>query len=184
MIRLILESIFFMLPCYIANSTAVVAKVVPGLKNFDQPIDFGKSWNEKRILGNGKTFRGFIFGTFCAIIVGLAQYLIAKEMNFEKLEVFQEPDVTEVLTLSALLGFGALFGDALKSFVKRRVGIKRGKPWPPFDQLDFIVGALTFSTFVYFPGWKIALLVTVITPLLHLISNIIAYNLKLKDVWW
>jgi CDP-2,3-bis-(O-geranylgeranyl)-sn-glycerol synthase len=33
-------------------------------------------------------------------------------------------------------------GDALKSLVKRRVGIAPGAPWIPWDQLDFALGAL------------------------------------------
>jgi hypothetical protein len=32
--------------------------------------------------------------------------------------------------------------DSVKSFVKRRVGIAPGAPWIPFDQLDFVIGAL------------------------------------------
>jgi CDP-2,3-bis-(O-geranylgeranyl)-sn-glycerol synthase len=33
-------------------------------------------------------------------------------------------------------------GDSVKSFVKRRIGIAPGKPWIPWDQLDFVLGAL------------------------------------------
>jgi hypothetical protein len=39
-------------------------------------------------------------------------------------------------------GFGAVAGDAAKSFFKRRLAIAPGSPWIPFDQLDFAVGAL------------------------------------------
>ena len=45
-----------------------------------------------------------------------------------------------------LLGFGALLGDALGSFIKRRMGIGRGKPAPILDQIDFLIVATCFVT--------------------------------------
>jgi CDP-2,3-bis-(O-geranylgeranyl)-sn-glycerol synthase len=47
--------------------------------------------------------------------------------------------------LGALLGAGAIGGDAVKSFFKRRVGVPAGHSWMPFDQLDYIVGAIVVS---------------------------------------
>jgi CDP-2,3-bis-(O-geranylgeranyl)-sn-glycerol synthase len=44
--------------------------------------------------------------------------------------------------LGLLFGLGAMGGDSVKSFIKRRIGIPPGRPWVPFDQLDFVLGAL------------------------------------------
>jgi CDP-2,3-bis-(O-geranylgeranyl)-sn-glycerol synthase len=33
-------------------------------------------------------------------------------------------------------------GDSVKNFVWRRLRIPPGAPWIPFDQLDFVLGAL------------------------------------------
>ena len=38
------------------------------------PVDFGKSWKGKRLLGDGKTWRGFIGGALIGgLLIGLAQ---------------------------------------------------------------------------------------------------------------
>lgn len=37
-------------------------------------------------------------------------------------------------------------GDAAKSFFKRRVHVPPGKPWVPFDQLDFVIGVFALLT--------------------------------------
>src|SRR5437773_6411567 len=44
--------------------------------------------------------------------------------------------------LGVLFGAGAMAGDSAKSFFKRRLGVEPGRPWIPFDQLDFVLGAL------------------------------------------
>lgn len=181
---LILEALFFIIPTYVANGMANVIRVFPIIKHWNTPIDFGKSYKGKRIFGDGKTIRGFIGGTFFGVLSAFGQYLIARQYEFGTLTFYNERTLSDIVILGALMGFGALFGDAVKSFFKRRVGITRGRPWPPFDQLDFIVGGVLFGSIIYFPGWTIVLVTAVITPAIHLLSNITAYKLKIKDVWW
>lgn len=181
---IILEALFFIIPTYVANGMANVVKIFPLLKKWNTPIDFGKSYKGKRLLGDGKTFRGFAGGVFFAVFSAYLQYLFAKNHEFKYITFFNDLNLAKTLVLGGLLGFGALFGDVVKSFVKRRIGIKRGRPWPPFDQLDFIVGGFLFAAIITFPGWNIFLILVIVTPAVHLISNIIAYLLKIKDVWW
>jgi CDP-2,3-bis-(O-geranylgeranyl)-sn-glycerol synthase len=83
-----------------------------------------------------------------------------------------------------LLGFGALAGDSIKSFFKRRVGVKPGKRWFPFDQIDFVIGALAFASIVYFPGWKNALIILLISLAGHVLVNHSAYYLKIRGEKW
>lgn len=88
------------------------------------------------------------------------------------------------LSLGLLLGLGAVSGDAVKSFFKRRLGIAPGRPWVPFDQLDFQVGALLLA------GHRARLSGTDIALILllgfagHLAVNRIAWWLKIKDTKW
>lgn len=88
------------------------------------------------------------------------------------------------LHLGFLLGLGAMVGDIAGSFIKRRYGIQRGKPAPLLDQEDFIIGSLFFAALLVAvnPSWAVLLLV--ITPLFHWVSNIAAYKLKVKDTPW
>ncbi|MDD3647469.1 MAG: CDP-2,3-bis-(O-geranylgeranyl)-sn-glycerol synthase [Candidatus Dojkabacteria bacterium] len=184
MLRLLLEALFYILPAYIANSSATLTMSIPVLKNWRPPIDFGLSLRGKRILGDGKTFPGLLFGTCTAILVGIVEYYLARHITFEYAQDLNKYSLEAFVILGGSLGFGALLGDMVKSFVKRRFGIDRGKPWIPFDQLDFLLGGILIGSIVYFPGFKIALILLIITPLAHFLSNVIAYKLKLKSVWW
>ncbi len=169
----VLKAVWLMLPAYIANPTAVVF-------GGGKPIDFGKNWFDgKRILGDGKTFRGLFGGAACGIIVGLLQRQVANGM-------LTEPSIIAIFTLS----FGALFGDMVKSFFKRRLGYERGAKLLLVDQLDFVAGAWVL-TYIFDPMWFtdnftfwIIVTVIILTPLLHRMTNIIGYHIKVKKEPW
>jgi CDP-2,3-bis-(O-geranylgeranyl)-sn-glycerol synthase len=85
---------------------------------------------------------------------------------------------------------GAMLGDIGASFLKRRTGRERGAPFPGVDQLDFVVGALLLGV-VAAPGWftdtftlPVLAVVLVVTPVLHVTTNGLAYALGLKDEPW
>ncbi|MEM2258745.1 MAG: CDP-2,3-bis-(O-geranylgeranyl)-sn-glycerol synthase [Candidatus Thermoplasmatota archaeon] len=173
MIEIFVEAIWLILPAYIANSSAV-------LLGGGKPIDFGKKWRGKPILGEGKTWRGLAGGIICGVISGI---ILNKIWN-----LFGYGFSSFLIFLS--LSFGALLGDIAKSFFKRRIGIARGKPLPVLDQIDFLIGAF-FLTFILNKDWFLAhftllhiLFLLFLTPFLHLVTNIIAYLLGLKDVPW
>lgn len=83
-----------------------------------------------------------------------------------------------------LLSLGALMGDLIGSFIKRRLNLQRGQPAPVLDQLDFVIGALTFSFIEIMPSIEIIIIILVLTPIIHLIANMIGYKLKLKREPW
>ncbi len=172
----ILLAIWLMLPAYISNPMAVVF-------GGGTPMDLGmKLPDGKRLLGEGKTLRGLIGGTACGIGIGLLQVYAAPYLNVPI------PTLTSIITLS----FGALFGDLIKSFFKRRIGLVRGAELPLIDQLDFVAGAWIL-TYIFDPVWFtkyfisfpwIILTVLVLTPILHRLTNIFGYNIKLKKEPW
>ena len=51
-------------------------------------------------------------------------------------------DIFAWFFIGLLLGSGALIGDAVKSFFKRKEGIKPGNRFIPWDQLDYSIGSL------------------------------------------
>jgi CDP-2,3-bis-(O-geranylgeranyl)-sn-glycerol synthase len=169
----LLEVVWFILPAWVANSVAIDVSGVPFLKRYSTPVDFGGSWKGKRILGDGKTWRGLIAGTLAGIACG------AFQGGLEPAGLYRMTPL-----LGFLLGFGALFGDMAESFVKRRIGMDRGHPWFLMDQLDYIFGAYAFAWAVVPVDLGYLVLTCLITVPVHFVSSIIAWKLSLKKNPW
>jgi len=179
MLDLILKTIWLLLPAYTPNNFAVVF-------GGGTPIDLGKKFIDgKRILGDGKTIRGFVAGVLGGLLVAHIQLVIESILNFK---IYSSLSYIQFLHLTFLLALGSMVGDSVGSFIKRRLGFERGKSFPILDQLTFLIVAYLFATLS--PAFKllftldIIILSILITPILHLITNVIAYMLKLKEVPW
>jgi CDP-2,3-bis-(O-geranylgeranyl)-sn-glycerol synthase len=85
------------------------------------------------------------------------------------------------LLSSSLLSVGALTGDLVGSFIKRRIGLARGDPAFLLDQLGFLVFALLFTYPFFHLSSTMAIFLLIVTPGLHLGTNVLAYKLGLKD---
>jgi CDP-2,3-bis-(O-geranylgeranyl)-sn-glycerol synthase len=176
-------SFWFVFPAYAANAA-------PVLLGGGMPMDFGRNFvDQRRLLGDGKTIRGFVGGMIGGLLVGVFEAFIANYVIYEagKLTVLSPVaiDTLQCTPLRAfLLSLGALVGDTLGSFAKRRIGLERGSPVPLLDQLTFLVGALTLVSLVFPFQLEYALVLLIATPLIHLAANAISYFLGLKRVPW
>ncbi len=174
-------AIIAFIPAMIANSLAVVFGGGP-------PIDQGESWKGKRILGDGKTWRGLFGGGVSAGIVGIILYFVLEPF----LSLY--PSSLKAVVIVFSLSFGALFGDIAASFIKRRKNISRGGRSPLMDKYDFIIGAFLlagivnprwfYRVFFEGSGWLGTLIIIVGVPFLHRAVNIIGYKLDMKDEPW
>ena len=177
-LNLLLSCFYFMLPAYFANMAPVIVRKINFLKI---PMDFGKTINNKPIFGKYKTFRGFIFGVLFAIIASYVQHLFYDNNIFAAISLI---DYSNWLLVGFLLGFGAIFGDLMKSLVKRRLNYEPGEMFVPFDQVDFIIGALIF-TYPFIPLSLDKLLVIIFLSFtLHVIVNHIAFYTKVRNERW
>lgn len=172
-VETVVVAIWLMLPAYIANVSAAFF----GGKT---PIDRGISCGKTRLLGDGKTYEGTIKGFSCGFILGIFQQLFLH--SFGLFPTF--------LVVLVCLPAGAMFGDMLGSFIKRRAGLKRGAPLPLVDQLDFVAGAWLLL-FLFARDWfiesfslNVIIAVIIITPLLHLLTNYVGFKMGRKDVPW
>lgn len=173
----IFAALWIMLPAYLPNPIAALC-------GGGTPIDLGRTYRDgRRILGDGKTIRGFIIGIGSGILAGLLQIAIQSD---GRLSGFPEHTLLSI----TLLSMGALCGDLVKSFIKRRLGKERGERWGIADQYDLVAGAFLLSA-VFNLNWLISaitpltlLLILILTPLLHHIMNSIGYLIGIKDVPW
>ncbi|MBM3309808.1 MAG: CDP-2,3-bis-(O-geranylgeranyl)-sn-glycerol synthase, partial [Candidatus Altiarchaeales archaeon] len=183
-VSLILESLWFILPAYMANSIANDVAHIRYLEKFSYPMDFGLKWRGLRIFGPNKTWRGLFFGVLAALLTGFLQqkyHLQAAAFFSGQLDLSGTLSLPEMsVKLAFLLGFGAMLGDAVKSFFKRRMGIESGQPAPLLDQLDYIFGAFFFAWLTVPINLDYFAIVVIITVPLHLLANFIAWLLKLK----
>lgn len=163
-----------MIPAYVPNPAAVVF-------GGGTPIDFGKNFSDnRRIFGDGKTFRGLFGGILTGVAVGFLLMAIEGYMGWS---------IHTALSV-VLLAVGALLGDLVKSFFKRRFNKERGEEWLIADQYDLVVGAFVLLVIFDLP-WVleqisplVAVWIVIITPLLHRAVNIIGYLAGVKDVPW
>ena len=86
--------------------------------------------------------------------------------------------------LIILITIGAIAGDFIGSFSKRRFGLKRGASVPLLDQLGFVICAILFALPLYTLKIESIIFLIIITPIIHLFSNYIAYKIKVKSVPW
>jgi len=169
--ELIITLILILTPMYIANSTAM-------LFGGKTALDFGKTFflDNRRIFGPGKTFKGAIIG----IIFGITSALII-DIFLKSYTLLLTPNY---VILGVLLTVGSIVGDIIASFFKRRSNISPGTPVLFLDQLDFVIGALIFGSFIYVPTFFEVLLIALVTLVSHKISNYVAFKTKLKKVPW
>ncbi|MFB6123430.1 MAG: CDP-2,3-bis-(O-geranylgeranyl)-sn-glycerol synthase [Haloferacaceae archaeon] len=178
-VSLVVGALWAMLPAYVPNNAAVLA-------GGGRPIDAGRTLGGRRLLGDGKTWRGTVVGTLTGTLLALALNAVEGPASTAiGVELARFP-----LRVGFSLAFGAMLGDVGASFLKRRTGRERGAAFPGVDQLDFVVGALALTLLVA-PAWFAAtftpprlLVVVVATPLLHVATNVGAYLLGLKDEPW
>ena len=177
----ILLALWFFLPAGLAHATPVLAKRISFLKKLDYPIDFYKTYKGIRIFGDHKTMRGLITGIIVAILTAGIQQIIFN--NSQELRTALDFDFSSInfFVYGFLAGFGALIGDAIKSFFKRRANIKPGSTWFPFDQIDYIIGGIVFLIPLIRLDFFEYLVTFIVWFAMHLISTYIGYLLKLKD---
>ena len=152
------RTVYFFLAAYLANAAPVIC-------GGGAPLDGGRLFlDRKPILGAHKTVRGTISGLVVGSFTGLVQ---------------GDP------LRGVLLSCGALGGDLLTSFLKRRLSLKPGAPFPVVDQLSFILGAIALVSLVSpAPSAEMVLTIVVATLPIHFLSNLFAFLLGMKDKPW
>jgi CDP-2,3-bis-(O-geranylgeranyl)-sn-glycerol synthase len=161
--------ILYLLPLYVTNASALVFG--GGL-----PLDLNKTIGNKPILGKGKTFRG----TIAALLAGFLTVILINALLGSKTALLTK----HYLYFGFLLCVGAVLGDIVASFFKRRLGLKQGHSVPLLDQLDFVAGGILLTLHIVTPSVLELLVMVGLTVVVHRGSNIVAYKLKLKKVPW
>ncbi len=165
---LLKNTVWFFLPAYIANASPILIAKIPGLQPYNCPIDADKTWRGKPVLGPHKTLWGTVGGVFFGTVTGVVMDYVGGYP----------------VALAYALSLGAILGDLVKSFFKRRLGKESGASWPVFDQVDYVVGAATIAWVFNYGELSLFVAGLLLAPVLNLAANTAAYVLGVKDVWW
>jgi CDP-2,3-bis-(O-geranylgeranyl)-sn-glycerol synthase len=162
----VVQLLYLMAPAYAAN---MAPPFVRYWKGWNRPIS-------RRWLGAHKTIVGFGLGVLAAVVATFIQSRIAWEGSLVAYE--------DWATLGLRFGVGAMAGDAVKSFVKRRVGIAPGRPFVPWDQIDFVLGALALIWGRATLSWADLAIILLLSVAGHVLVNHLGYWLGIRDVRW
>ena len=139
--------------------------------------DFGQDFFDGRpLLGKSKTWRGAFFGFVLGMILVTGIWFFLPEYTILLTDNY--------LVYGAMLCLGAIVGDAVASFFKRRLNMAPGREVLLLDQLDFIVGGIAFTLYAYMPTLIEVGVLMVVTLFFHKLANFLAFQIKLKRVPW
>lgn len=175
----LVEAVWWILPAFAANGLTPLIGMKKGL----HLIDGGRKLWGSRVLGDGKSWEGLAFGSFIGVLIASIMMMAFPYLPWELSEIpLTIVPMTPLLGLA--LGAGAMLGDIGGSFIKRRFSRERGSPVPLLDQLDFLAGALLLSALIVQVKIEWILLLAVLTPVIHLIANVIGFRAGVKKTPW
>ena len=160
-----IELVWLMLPAYCANMAPPFVKYWHG---WNRPIS-------RAYLGDHKTVAGFALGIVAGIVTAFLQ-------SFVEFTSLWRPE--DWFAVGLMMGAGAMCGDAIKSFFKRRIGIVPGERWIPADQLDFVIGALIPLSIIVSLGWTDVLFILVFTFVADIAVNHASFHIGVRDSRW
>jgi len=164
---LILQALYFFLPAYVANMAPV----------FVRKVNFLNIPVSEKYFGVNKTWRGLFF----AVVLGTMMFALQQywySVGFTSLPLLDYNGFS--LWLGVTMSAGAILGDLVKSYYKRKEGFKPGESWLVWDQMDFVVGGLIGSCIMYVPYIDAVLVIFIVSPLLHVLVNYIGFLLGMR----
>jgi len=159
----------------IANAAPVMVKPIIDRVGRHR-VDFGKkAWDGRDVFGKNKSWEGIAAAIVISVLASVVFVYIERN-----------PWWVAYAVISAI---GAMCGDLLNSFVKRRLSLGPGECFIPCDQLSFLLVA---HVFLYLSGVyslvgvelsaRVLAFGVVASTFLHLLTNLLAYVARLKDV--
>ncbi|MFX1454185.1 MAG: CDP-archaeol synthase [Promethearchaeota archaeon] len=209
-VGILIFSLLLIVPAYISNASMVIT-------GGGRPIDGGKFLKDgRRILGDHKTINGLKGPLYIGIPISFVIFLIffilwqpiaviiiqasaeGQYTLYNTIDIFQYYFIGGEFPLNFLVlfirivlaSYGAVVGDLVGSFLKRRLDIKSGAPFWIVDQLDFALVAILFVSIpcifspqlFRLPDIFILSFLIILTPAVSLIANTVAYLVGLKSV--
>jgi CDP-2,3-bis-(O-geranylgeranyl)-sn-glycerol synthase len=186
MLYYLLSCIYFFGPAYLANASPPLAHKINIFKSLGKPIDRGAKLYDEPVLGDHKTWRGVVSEQIiCTLLMPLFIWIhnFLGLNHYETIGFYAYNQINGFL-LGFLLSIGIIFGDLAFAFIKRRLKLKPGAQFVPFDQTNYVIGAFVFIQPLLQLDLKFWLWLFVLTFFIHVLFNRIGYNLGLHNAKW
>jgi CDP-diglyceride synthetase len=146
----------------VANSAPILIRQVPLLEKFSYPLDSKiKFFDGRRLLGDAKTWRGIVAAILATMVCSM---------------VLQTGWITGLI-----VGMLAMLGDALSSFVKRRLAMAPSDMAIGIDQIPESLLPLIYLHYNWQLGWQYVWLLMLIFMGLELVLSRILYRLHIRN---
>jgi len=177
---LLVDAFVFFLEAGVANAAPIPLAQIKRLQPAGIAIDGGRTYRGKRLFGANKTWRGLVGGSLLAGLVGLLLSLHIGQFAAWGLDFSVALLDSSPFLVGSAVGFGALAGDVIESFLKRQRGIGSGKKWFPFDQIDYIIGGLVASSFFVSLTLEFMVIIFAVWFGMHILFSYIGYLIGWK----
>lgn len=182
---LVLQFLIFAMPVTLAAVLHMIAIKLNLLSFLKIPMDFGYTFNKKRIFGDNKTFRGLVLMiVFSILSVYFLEFLALKYQNINELIILDFNSYSSVF-YGIMFGLGYILFELPNSFAKRQMNVKEGKRGTIFniliDQIDSPLGCLILIAPFSSMTKEFFALSLFLALLLHLSVNLLLYLLKLRQ---
>lgn len=127
----------------LAHVAVIVLDIAPALA---RPIDAGRRWRGRELIGRNKTWRGFVVMPLgAALTVGLQDAIARRAPRLGRLGRIRA-DAPPAPIVGAVCGLAYVVAELPNSFVKRRLGIAPGERTSAaqyaIDQFDSVIGCV------------------------------------------
>lgn len=164
----------------------------PVARTLARPIDGGRTWRGRRLLGDNKTWKGLagmvVLGMVCTVVWG---WVCAAVPRLESAMYFyRSHDNTLVYNAVIGLAIGAAYAlcELPNSFAKRRCGVMPGSGQPTgwrlgfvvLDQVDSVIGMVAVVACVHRMSPGFFALYVLVGGLTHVVLNLLLYAVRLR----
>lgn len=179
----ILSCLYLFLPAYFVNMTPPLARKANLFNFLDRDVDFGRKFLGQPILGAHKSWRGVVLGILVGFLAALVQGCLYQFSAIQRISLLDYGQIN-IFLFGFLISTGAIFGDLLFAFIKRRLKMKPGARFLPWDQTNYVIGVAIFLTAIFKIEIIVWITLFILTFILHIIFNRLGYHLKLHCAKW
>ena len=153
------------------------------------PLDCGRMFRGRPILGENKTLRGFVVMIPAAALAFAAIAILISLPHGVPPATLWQLTPTGYAALGAWAGFGFMAAELPNSFIKRQLDILPGQAPASrltrticftIDHIDSIVGMLAAVTLAVHTPWTTWLWVLILGPLIHLLFSWWLFRMGVK----